>query len=350
LVFVDEVHEARNVERKAILGKAIRQVCRKAYKTVGLTGTPVWNKPHDMVGVLQALDTRSYLTNPEEWGHAIPRTAVQQCCRLFIHRVKECDIHQHQLPSLSRTTVEVQHALDPVSIIKYNDLYKTAMRAIFCQENRILGAEYSSMDLILCLGEMARLVLHPKLNDAEYALAHPSAKLTAATRTIQEMLQRHSKIVVAANSVQFLKLVETQSQILGCELLDGTVSAEGRAHMVQRFLDPAGPRVLFLSMRAGGTGLNITPGATGMLVLDYWYSPAIHRQTEKRIHRRGQTHPVEIVNLVCSGTIESAILVLHGDKTDCAEMMVGDAKMQTSSTAWRKHARILAACQPLSHV
>jgi hypothetical protein len=371
MVFIDEVHEARSVERKAVLGKALRQVCSRAYKTVGLTGTPVWNKPVDMAGVLAALDARTHLVQPQSWAdRTLHRGAVQHCCRTYIHRVKQSAIG---LPPLRRSTVTVAPALTGEAKTAYNELYEAA---------KSLGGGPTaeggdSFQLVLCLNQMSRTVLHPLLGATALpstreaaaerlalALAQPSPKLLAAVQTVRDMLLRHRKIVVTGNSLQFIHLVRISLQngriaapsLLGRPsnfmqidglLLDGQVSAEGRASMVQRFLQPDGPRILFLSMKAGGTGLNITPGATGMLVLDLWYSPAIHRQVEKRIHRRGQDEPVEIVQLVCAGTIEEAILQLHDEKTDCAEVMVGDRKMTVEQETWRKHQRILAACKPI---
>jgi hypothetical protein len=384
MVFIDEVHEARSVERKAVLGKALRQVCSRAYKTVGLTGTPVWNRPVDMAGVLAALDARTHLVQPHMWGdRTLHRGAVQHCCRTYIHRVKQSAIG---LPPLRRTTVTVSPALTGEAKTAYNQLYEAA---------KSLGGGPTEggdhFQLVLCLNQMSRTVLHPLLGSTALpstreaaaerlalAVAQPSPKLLAAVQTVRDMLLRHRKIVVTGNSLQFIHLVRISLQSDGLQngriaapcgrpsnfmqngriaapcgrpsnfmLLDGQVSAEGRASMVQRFLQPEGPRILFLSMKAGGTGLNITPGATGMLVLDFWYSPAIHRQVEKRIHRRGQSEPVEIVRLVCAGTIEEAILQLHEEKTDCAEVMVGDRKMTVEQETWRKHQRILAACKPL---
>lgn len=155
-------------------------------------------------------------------------------------------------------------------------------------------------------------------------------------------------------SIRFLAMVQRALAASGLrgELFDGTLSAQNRSDVVRRFLasDAGSPRVLFLSMKAGGTGLNLVPGPTAMLVLDFWYSPAVHRQVEKRIHRRGQDKPVEIVNLVWMNTVESVILNLHEDKTGCANVMMGDSDLAegVADIEWKKKCdTIVRTCRML---
>ncbi|MEN8185070.1 MAG: C-terminal helicase domain-containing protein, partial [Myxococcota bacterium] len=93
--------------------------------------------------------------------------------------------------------------------------------------------------------------------------------------------------------------------------LDG--STRDRAAVVDGFQDPSGPPVLLISLRAGGTGLNLT-AADHVFLLDPWWNPAVEDQAADRAHRIGQTRPVLIHRLVARNTVEERILELQRAK------------------------------------
>jgi len=362
IVIIDEAQVACNVERKVQIGNALHRLCRGAIKTAGLTGTPILNKPSDMAGILFALDARSklanlnvdYFSSMENFQKVDPKM-VQYNCKVFVNRVKESDM-TYVLPALTHRTVFVDNILSGKDKQFYNSTLLAIKKIWIRTEQRMTQNKENFM---IALKQLSSLVLHPKLNDEEEALKHPSAKMNAAMNQVHVMLTKHEKVVVTANSLMFLNLIRKallQSEIAELfghddvygEMLDGSTSPMERSNIVTRFLSRTGPRLLFLSMHAGGVGLNITPGCTGMLVLDLWFSPALHRQVEKRIHRRGQTEPVEIVTLIGRGTIENALLSIHLDKDKLASLMVDDCEHITAQDAtWKLTRSILGNCNVL---
>jgi len=89
----------------------------------------------------------------------------------------------------------------------------------------------------------------------------------------------------------------------------------------------AGEGELFLiSLKAGGTGLNLT-GADTVIHLDPWWNPAVEDQATDRAHRIGQTRPVTVVRLVTSGTIEQSVVSLHAEKRELAEGLLAGGEL-----------------------
>ena len=104
--------------------------------------------------------------------------------------------------------------------------------------------------------------------------------------------------------------------------LDGSTPRAARERIVDRFQEPGpGPRVLVASLKAGGTGLNLT-AANHVFHFDRWWNPAVEDQASDRAHRIGQTRVVQVHRMVCAGTIEERIDQLIDAKRGLAEQIV----------------------------
>jgi len=105
--------------------------------------------------------------------------------------------------------------------------------------------------------------------------------------------------------------------------LHGGVPREQRTRMVDRFQDePDGPRIFLLSLKAGGTGLNLT-AATHVFHYDRWWNPAVEDQATDRAFRIGQRRNVQVRKFVCVGTLEERIDAMIEEKKALAERIVG---------------------------
>ena len=104
--------------------------------------------------------------------------------------------------------------------------------------------------------------------------------------------------------------------------LDG--STRDRASVVGRFQEPGGPQVLLISLKAGGTGLNLT-AADHVFLFDPWWNPAVEDQAADRAHRIGQTNPVMVYRLVSVGTVEERVVELQQRKRELADVVVDNS-------------------------
>jgi SNF2 family DNA or RNA helicase len=110
--------------------------------------------------------------------------------------------------------------------------------------------------------------------------------------------------------------------------LHGGTRLSDRDAMVARFQDPAGPPVFIVSIKAGGTGLDLTR-ANHVFHFDRWWNPAVENQATDRAHRIGQRKTVFVHTMICDGTLESRIDELISGKTELARQLVG------SGDSWR---------------
>ena len=136
------------------------------------------------------------------------------------------------------------------------------------------------------------------------------------------MLDNKHKALVFSQFVDHLAIVREHldNQGIDYQYLDGSTPAADRKKRVDAFQAGAGD-VFLISLKAGGTGLNLT-AADYVIHLDPWWNPAVEDQASDRAHRMGQQRPVTIYRLVTQGTIEEKIIGLHSEKRDLADSLL----------------------------
>ncbi len=173
------------------------------------------------------------------------------------------------------------------------------------------------------LAELTRLRLvccHPKLVNENIPLG--SSKLDLFGETLEELLENKHKALVFSQFVKHLAIVEKYLQDKGISYhyLDGSTLPHIRQERIDAF--QRGSRDVFLiSLKAGGTGLNLT-AADYVIHLDPWWNPAVEDQATDRAHRIGQQRPVTVYRLVTENTVEEKILKLHDTKRDLADSLL----------------------------
>ena len=168
-------------------------------------------------------------------------------------------------------------------------------------------------------------------NHPVHALGRPgplsgrSGKLDRLDEMLAEAVDEgDSSLVFTQYAVMGRLLADHLNRTLGIErlLLDGSTPIPEREKVVDRFqLDDGTPRVLVLSLRAGGLGLNLTR-ANHVFHFDRWWNPAVEDQASDRAHRIGQTRVVQVHRMICAGTIEERIDQLIDAKRGLAEQIV----------------------------
>jgi SNF2 family DNA or RNA helicase len=164
---------------------------------------------------------------------------------------------------------------------------------------------------------------HPSLLPGQHA--EQSSKLELLLRTLEEAVAEGHKALVFSQWTSLLDLAEPVLQRAGLPFcrLDG--STRDRASVVDQFQDPSGPPLMLISLKAGGTGLNLT-AADHVFLLDPWWNPAVEDQAADRAHRIGQDRPVLVQRLVAADTVEERMLELQDKKRLLASAATGDAR------------------------
>jgi SNF2 family DNA or RNA helicase len=183
---------------------------------------------------------------------------------------------------------------------------------------------------------LRRACCHPSLLLPECGL--PGAKLTAFSETIDVLLENKHKALVFSQFVDHLSILRAELDRKGVsyQYLDGSTPMRERKQSVEAFQNGEGD-VFLISLKAGGTGLNLT-AADYVLHMDPWWNPAVEDQAADRAHRLGQLRPVTIYRFITRGTIEDKILELHATKRDLA-----DSLLEGSDTTGRLSAEELLA-------
>jgi SNF2 family DNA or RNA helicase len=157
----------------------------------------------------------------------------------------------------------------------------------------------------------------------------PSGKLQVLTAHLHELSGEGRKSLVFSQFTSLLDLVgdELDAQSINWVRLDG--STRDRAQVVERFQTDPSVSVFLISLKAGGTGLNLT-AADCVFILDPWWNPASEAQASARAHRIGQKRSVFVQRIISRGTVEEAIMELKGKKQELSDALIQGGAGATS--------------------
>lgn len=233
---------------------------------------------------------------------------------------------------LRRTKEEVAKELPPKTEIQelvefdaaQRDLYETVRVAMDKRVRDALAQQGLGKSHIVILDALLKLrqtCCDPKLVKVEAAReVKSSAKLERLMEMLPEMIEEGRRILLFSQFTSMLELIESAVQKAGIPYVKLTGDTKDRAKPVQVFQNREVPLFL-ISLKAGGTGLNLTAADT-VIHYDPWWNPAVERQATDRAHRIGQTMPVFVYKLVVKDTIEEKILELQTKKAGLAEALL----------------------------
>jgi len=252
-----------------------------------------------------------------EGGSAPESLALRERIRPFVLRRLKAEV-QKDLPPKIESDVVVE--LTPVQRRAYAALAQAAREDL----GRRVGEESPAshqmlvLTMLLRLGQMA---CDPRLIDPRHSAAD-SAKLLALRELVSEVISAGRRALVFSQFVELLGLVraDLDAQRIEYAYLDGRT--RDREAVVRSFVQGSMPLFL-LSLRAGGTGLNLA-AADVVIHLDPWWNPAVEDQATDRAHRIGQSRTVSVYRIVAAGTIEEAILRMKQRKRALASAFVED--------------------------
>jgi SNF2 family DNA or RNA helicase len=158
----------------------------------------------------------------------------------------------------------------------------------------------------------------------------PSAKLEWLATVLPELIAEGRRVLVFSQFTSMLRLIETEVTALGIQYCLLTGETQNRTDVIARFQAGAVPLFL-ISLKAGGTGLNLTAADT-VIHYDPWWNPAVEAQATDRAHRIGQDKPVFVYKLIAKDTVEERIMQLQADKHALASRLYTEST--GSPAAW----------------
>lgn len=319
--------EAQNVKNpSAAVSQAARSIV--ARHRICLSGTPVENRLDElwslfhlvMPGFLDSLERfRSEVKLPVERGDSEARQRLQRRIRPFMLRRTKEEVAT-ELPA--KTEIVEQVDLNEGQ----RDLYESLRLTMDKRVRDLLaekGLQRGRIEILDALLKLRQVCGDPRLVKLESAREiQGSAKLERCLEMIREMLDEGRRILLFSQFTSMLDLIEEELRRAEITWVRISGDTKDRETPVQRFQNGEVPLFL-ISLRAGGTGLNLTAADT-VIHYDPWWNPAVERQATDRAYRIGQDKPVFVYKLVASGTVEERILALQERKAKLAESIFGD--------------------------
>ncbi|WP_210411020.1 DEAD/DEAH box helicase [Oerskovia sp. KBS0722] len=327
LVVADEAQHVKNPQSGT--AKALRTI--PATARVALSGTPVENNLTELWAVMDWLNPGLLGTRRQfrrRWADPIEATRdpvlaerLSRLVRPFLLRRRKSD--PGIAPELPPKTVTDQ--VVPLTAEQVG-LYEGAVRSALAEIDRAEGMGRRAMIGGL-LTHLKQICNHPAqyLHEEDPRLSGRSGKLDAFTELVTTIRAEEGAILVFTQYVAMARLLESYLARRGVPtmLLHGGTPVAQRELMVARFQATEGmPPVFLLSLKAAGTGLNLTR-ADHVVHFDRWWNPAVEEQATDRAYRIGQTRPVQVHRLTSEGTIEEHIARMIESKRELADAVLG---------------------------
>ena len=147
--------------------------------------------------------------------------------------------------------------------------------------------------------------------------------MEALVDLLEPLIEEGNKVLVFSQFVEMLRLIEERISNLGCPLFKLTGKTENRGDLLTDFRRTPGAGVFLISLKAGGSGLNLE-AASYVILFDPWWNPAVENQAIDRTHRIGQTKTVFAYRLLVRDTIEDKIRQLQIRKSNLAKDVLGE--------------------------
>lgn len=338
---LDEAQAIKN--RGTRNAKSVKQLQSK-HKLI-LSGTPIENSLEElwslfdflMPGLLSTYDRfiEKYVRNigmPGNKGLELLRKKVSP----FILRRMKTDVLK-DLPDV--TDIVYRCPLSPVQ----KELYKSYADSAREELSRLVkkeGFDRVQIHILATLTRLKQICCHPAIFAKEEAEPQDSAKYDMLIELLQTLIEGGHRTVIFSQYTKMLAIMREDLQKLGIpfEYLDG--SSKNRLSIVNRFNEDAKIPVFLVSLKAGGSGLNLV-GADTVIHYDMWWNPAVENQATDRVHRIGQKNSVSSYKLVTMDSIEEKIVELQNRKRELVRQVVTCDEEAISKLTWEEVLELL---------
>jgi superfamily II DNA or RNA helicase len=324
LVILDEAQAIKNPATRQ--SRAVKQL--KSISRIALTGTPVENRLGDLWSLFDFLSPgllgsaakfKQFVKQLDEREHHRFAPLRNLVAPYILRRLKTDKTIIADLPD--KTEVKVFCGLTKEQLALYARSVEELSRTL----EEVDGMKRRGLVLAFLL-KFKQICNHPSqfLGDGAYDFAR-SGKFERLRSIAEEIASRQEKVLVFS---QFREMTGPLCAFLAESfgrpglLLHGGTAIGARQDIVDSFQRPEGPPFLVLSLKAGGTGLNLT-AASHVVHFDRWWNPAVENQATDRAYRIGQHRNVLVHKFICQGTIEEKIDALIAEKSDLADDILG---------------------------
>ncbi|MEL6639383.1 MAG: DEAD/DEAH box helicase, partial [Bacteroidota bacterium] len=317
--------------------QAIKNPSSKRYKAVcllrgrnklAMTGTPIENNTFDLYAQLNFLNPgflgsqqgfKENFSKPIDGEGDRERAAeLQRLIKPFVLRRTKEQVASELPPKVEDYLYCTMEAGQRQVYDAYRNRYRDYLMSKIEEE----GLQRSKLFVLEGLLKLRQICDSPELLNDEEDYGKESIKIKELMSQITEKTGRH-KILVFSQFVKMLQIIRRrlEQQGLSYEYLDGQTTPRARERAVNHFQEDESCRVFLISLKAGGTGLNLT-AADYVYLVDPWWNPAVESQAIDRTHRIGQNKHIIAYRMICKGTVEEKILNYQKKKLKIASDII----------------------------
>lgn len=316
---LDEAQYIKNASTKT--NRSLQRLT--PHNTFALSGTPIENRAEELWSIFQVV-MPGLLPGKREFKRLTADEIAVRVKPFILRRQKKAVLTD--LPPLMEAN-------------QYNELTKDQKVVYLAQLKQMQaqvegmtdgGLVKNRMEILAGLTRLRQICDTPALYVDDYQ--GDSGKMAQLTEILTQAHENGRHVLIFSQFTKMLTIIKRQLTEMGMETftLEGSTKPRDRVTMVNRF--NRGEKDMFLiSLKAGGTGLNLT-GADLVVLVDLWWNPAVEDQATARAHRIGQTKQVEVFRLITKGTIEEQIYKLQGQKRDFVDRVLSGPDNKGSLT------------------
>lgn len=322
LIAIDEAQNIKNPN--AQMTKVVKSLT--ANTKLALTGTPLENSVLELWSIFDFI-MPGYLANMVNFRKKyniknVDDDSLKQLNHLndqikpFILRRKKKDVVT-ELPDKIENNIYIDLNSEQ------KKLYVAQLEKTQKELDNILSTEgfkKGNFKILQLLTKLRQLCIDPRIVYENYQGG--SAKIENLVSIVKEIIENGHKILLFTSYKTALDIVnkEFTNNNISTYVIDGSVSSKKRMELVNKFNED-NTNVFLITLKAGGTGLNLT-SADVVIHLDLWWNPQVENQATDRAHRIGQKNKVEVIKLICKGTIEERILELQNKKKILSDKLI----------------------------
>ena len=323
-IILDEAQFIKNPG--AQVTKSVKEL--KADHKLALTGTPIENRMLDLWSIVDFVQP-NYLGNQDHFsqvydlrGAEKDESAARIARRKLSAKLRPLLLRRVKKQVAKDLPDRVEQRLDCELPEEQRKLYLAELKRSREQVMKAVkqkGVAKSKMHVLAALTRLRQICCHPGLvgSDTE------SGKMDTLYELVEPLLEEGHKVLVFSQFVRMLQILEKQCEDRSMPTYMLTGETKNRQDIVNAFQEDESPAIFLLSLRAAGTGLNLT-SASYVVIYDPWWNPAVEAQAIDRTHRIGQTATVNAYKMISPGTVEEKIWDLQQQKAKTVSDVLGD--------------------------
>lgn len=340
-LFIDEAQYIKNAA--SLSARAVKSI--QAKHRFALTGTPIENSLSELWSIFDFVMPGylpKYKRFMEMYEKPIEKDHDKTATEELSWRIKPFILRRLKKDVLEELPEKIETKLRCPMTAKQEKLYRSYLAGVQKEMRDALveGGETERMDVLTALTRLRQICCHPGTFLENYTGG--SGKLDVLMELLADLRKGKHRVLLFSQFTTMLEFIRDSlnTQEISYFYLDGSVPAGERSKMIKAFNAGEG-EVFLISLKAGGTGVNLT-GADTVIHYDPWWNPAVENQATDRVYRIGQKQTVQVFKLVTEGTIEEKIYQLQKSKQILSEQVIESGEVFLNQLSFEELTRLLS--------